>query len=233
MVSGAGRLRVSGVVQIGRGIYNTPIALSAMNSGKDWDEETRQWIFYDLQQESAQVLPMSDEDFLKSLKHVDPEASGADGKTGEQQQQRLNRQVKDKEYYEALGVATNATAAEIKKAYYLKAKQNHPDRHPNDPQAHEKFQRIGQAYQILSDETLRANYDAGGKDGVEDAPKVDSATLFAMIFGSEKFVPLVGELKMAAQVSLLQRDVLGSCAVVRLSHVLQVLPYCHFYSLVT
>jgi hypothetical protein len=47
--------------------------------------------------------------------------------------------------------------------------------------------------QILSDEALRANYDASGKDSVEAAPKVDPATLFAMIFGSEKFVPLVGE----------------------------------------
>lgn len=46
---------------------------------------------------------------------------------------------------------------------------------------------------MLSDETLRANYDANGKEGVEAAPKVDPATLFAMIFGSEKFVPLVGE----------------------------------------
>lgn len=46
---------------------------------------------------------------------------------------------------------------------------------------------------MLSDESLRANYDAHGKEGVEAAPKVDPATLFAMIFGSEKFVPLVGE----------------------------------------
>lgn len=48
-------------------------------------------------------------------------------------------------------------------------------------------------FQILSDEALRANYDASGKDSVESAPKVDPSTLFAMIFGSEKFVPLVGE----------------------------------------
>ena len=47
--------------------------------------------------------------------------------------------------------------------------------------------------QILSDDALRANYDASGKDSVESAPKVDPSTLFAMIFGSEKFVPLVGK----------------------------------------
>jgi hypothetical protein len=54
----------------------------------------------------------------------------------------------------------------------------------------------------LSDETLRENYDKGGKEGVEGAPKVDSATLFAMIFGSEKFVPLVGELKLSTQMQV-------------------------------
>jgi curved DNA-binding protein CbpA len=47
--------------------------------------------------------------------------------------------------------------------------------------------------QVLSDEKLRANYDMRGRDGVAGSPKMDSATLFAMIFGSEKFEPLVGK----------------------------------------
>ena len=40
-------------------------------------------------------------------------------------------------------------------------------RHPDDPVAHSKFQKIGEAYQVLSDESLRASYDAGGVEGVE------------------------------------------------------------------
>ena len=99
----------------------------------------------------------------------------------------------------ASGVEPNATAAEIKKAYYLKAKLNHPDKHRDDPEAHVKFTKIGEAYQILSDEQLRYNYDQQGKEGVEGAPQMDSAALFAMIFGSEKFEPLVGELQLASQ----------------------------------
>jgi hypothetical protein len=55
---------------------------------------------------------------------------------------------------------------------------------------------------VLSDERLRANYDNGGKDGVAEAPKVDPSTLFAMIFGSEKFEPLVGELQLASQMQV-------------------------------
>ena len=55
--------------------------------------------------------------------------------------------VSDKEYYDLLGVPTNANSAQIKKAYYVKARESHPDRNPNDPEAHNKFQKIGEAYQ--------------------------------------------------------------------------------------
>ena len=51
-------------------------------------------------------------------------------------------------------------------------------------------QKVGQAYQILSDDNLRASYDRGGKSEVEERAQMDSAALFAMIFGSEKFIPL-------------------------------------------
>ena len=53
--------------------------------------------------------------------------------------------------------------------------------------------------QVLSDEKLRSNYDREGKSGVEGAPKIDAASMYAMIFGSEKFEPLIGELKIAKQ----------------------------------
>lgn len=42
-------------------------------------------------------------------------------------------------------------------------------------------------------------YDQNGKDGVEEAPKMDPGALYAMIFGSEKFEPIIGELQLASQ----------------------------------
>ena len=106
--------------------------------------------------------------------------------------------VKETELYDVLGVKPDATANQIKKAYYKKAQVLHPDKNPDDPDANAKFQKVGEAYQILSDENLRANYDNYGRDGVDDAPKMDSSALYAMIFGSEKFFKYVGELQVRA-----------------------------------
>ena len=67
-----------------------------------------------------------------------------------------------RDYYEVLGVAKNATAEEIKKAYRKKAIQYHPDRNPGDKEAEEKFKEAAEAYDVLSDADKRARYDQFG-----------------------------------------------------------------------
>lgn len=64
-----------------------------------------------------------------------------------------------KNYYEILGVKEDASAEEIKKVYRKLAREFHPDRNPDKPDAEERFKEIQEAYSTLSDEEKRKEYD--------------------------------------------------------------------------
>lgn len=68
--------------------------------------------------------------------------------------------------YEALGLTKSATADEIKKAYRKLVRSSHPDLHPDDPGAADRFKAISIAYDILKDPETRARFDAGEIDGL-------------------------------------------------------------------
>ena len=87
-----------------------------------------------------------------------------------------------KDLYDVLGVARDASADDIRKAYRALAREHHPDVNA-DPEAEERFKEVAGAYEILSDPQKRTQYDAFGASGPQGQPFTDIQDIFDMFFG--------------------------------------------------
>ncbi len=86
-----------------------------------------------------------------------------------------------RDLYEVLGVEKQASAGDLKKAYYKLAKQYHPDHNPGDKAAEDKFKEAANAYQVLCDDDQRARYDRFGFDGIRGAGGSNGAAGFGNV----------------------------------------------------
>jgi curved DNA-binding protein CbpA len=155
------------------GALHTPRALYSSLVGMRWDPEQREWAFYDLQKDSEEL-------FSNNYTRLG------------------NSEPLDLSFYELLGVQPDASAKEIKRAYYRKAKDVHPDK-SKDTDAAEKFFKLHSAYQTLSDDDKRAMYDEWGASSSDSEQfDFDSRAFFAILFGSQCVETYTGELPVSS-----------------------------------
>ncbi|KAI7856627.1 X-domain of DnaJ-containing-domain-containing protein [Circinella umbellata] len=108
----------------------------------------------------------------------------------------------DTSYYELLGVPSNATSLQVKKAFRKLAIVYHPDKNKSED-AEEKFKEISEAYQVLMDPQLRSHYNKYGKDK-ELAPEggfMDPREHFQQMFGGDAFRSIIGDLSIGEMFS--------------------------------
>ncbi len=124
-----------------------------------------------------------------------------------------------RDYYEVLGVAKNASADEIKKAYRKVAMQYHPDRNPGDKSAEEKFKEAAEAYEVLSDADKKTQYDrfghaavgGNGRGGYGGGMNTeDIFSQFGDIFGDDLFGSFFGGGRSSGRGGGRSRGVRGS-----------------------
>lgn len=95
------------------------------------------------------------------------------------------------DYYKILGVDKNIPQKDVRAAYRKRAKQFHPDLHPNDPKAKAKFQALNEAYDVIGDPEKRAKYDKYGEQW-RNAEAYEKAGGFGGYGGGDQGNPFEG-----------------------------------------
>ncbi len=155
------------------GLSKTPRAIySSWFQGKTWDDANDEWIHYSLEEEIEELLNV----------------------------ESTRRSVYDSTFYDILGVKSSSSSKEIKRAYYSKAKDVHPDKNPDDEDAAAQFVQLHKAYQTLSDQKSREAYDSWGKSSSTATDGLDNFNVdvfFEVLFGSQQVELYVGQLAVA------------------------------------
>ncbi|XP_015123977.1 dnaJ homolog shv-like, partial [Diachasma alloeum] len=92
-----------------------------------------------------------------------------------------------RDFYQILELTRSASTHAVKKAYRRLAKERHPDKNKDDPNASQKFQDLSAAYEVLADPEKREMYDKCGEECLKKDGMMNNADPFASFFGDFGF----------------------------------------------
>ena len=170
--------------QLTQGAISTPEAVKGFIDCKMFDELTRTWREYSLDDDIEEI-----QSAIKAEKTQMNNISG--------------RRVKDTEYYDLLDLSTDASSSEVRAAYRKKAREVHPDKVDLSMRdaAEKQFREISTAYKTLSNPDSRVRYDnsgVGSDGGIVNA--LDPYVFFSVLFGSENVEQYVGDLSVSDRI---------------------------------
>jgi hypothetical protein len=182
----------AGLVQTFRGLVRTPEAVKRKLNGDRWSARFHEW-------EKGMVdLPALADDMAQQQ-----EASRRPAKT-----------VVDMAFYDLLGAPSDASTSALRKRFYAESLKWHPDKNPSE-EAKVRFQKLNEAYQVLSDDQKRDTYDRMGAAAVRSDVNlsfVDPGIFFAVLFGTDAFEPYIGQLDLAVSFDAKTQATLWSLA---------------------
>lgn len=184
IVAAAGTLFIgvaTAVVHLLGGLWKTPQAIFACwFEGKQWDPIEHEWKHYNLDDEIEELLNST----------------------------TVRKHVQDTTYYDMLDLKPGASSKDIKRGYYSKAKNLHPDKNPGNEDAAAQFVQLHKAYQTLMDPDTREAYDTWGSSSSSangDGPIFNVAVFFEILFGSQIVEPYIGQLAVSSFVSQIMK----------------------------
>jgi len=176
----------TGIHQLYSGVMAQSEANDAKGKGLIWNKATRSWEV-EVKRTLEEQYEAKSVKYEEQLKKDEAEPSKNDA---------VSSSAKETHFYDVLELSPgmDTTSNDIKKAYYKKAKEFHPDKNQNDVETAEfMFKEVAEAYQILSDPASRRTYDLHGKAALNQSSfDFDPGMLFGIIFGSEALSPYIG-----------------------------------------
>ncbi|AAZ13588.1 chaperone protein DNAj, putative [Trypanosoma equiperdum] len=209
LAGGAAAGLVTGARQLGRGVVNTKAAVEeTIRRERYWCSITGGWIEVRLNEMLADIPVTDDDIYCKAREEYrkvsssswDGAASPSGSEGNDPSEEGCEGSCGKEDYYSLIGVERTATTSQIRAAFHRKALTLHPDKNTGDAEATQRFQAILEAYNVLSNDAQRSEYDARGSVDI-NAGEGGLTSPIEQSLGATQLEPFIGRVEWAVHLT--------------------------------